>query len=107
MTNNNVLSNVSHIKNEEVPEFVGQIIDIFEDFLKEKNINIENPEKSEIEDNEAIIYGSDYDSLRDSLVSMMKAWDIIDEEVLPGNSNANLDSLMLKMMIDSYDKNIH
>ena len=36
------------------------IIDIFEDFLEEKGINIDNPEREGDEDNAAIIYGTDY-----------------------------------------------
>ena len=54
-------------------ELVGQVIDIFEDFLENKGVNIDNPEKSEavavatqggIDESEcAILYGSDYDEL--------------------------------------------
>ena len=55
------------------PEGIGQIIDIFEDFLEEKGVKIENPEKQDAiyqgEDPEglAIIYGSDYDMLATAL----------------------------------------
>lgn len=63
-------------------EFVGQIIDIFEDFLTEKNITLENPEKEENQDvqpdgEQAIIYGSDYGQLQTNLESMLKNWNII------------------------------
>ena len=38
-------------------EFIGQIIDLFEDFLDEKNVKISNPEAVENgEENAAIIY---------------------------------------------------
>lgn len=38
-------------------EFIGQIIDLFEDFLDEKNVKISNPEAVEDgEENVAIIY---------------------------------------------------
>lgn len=63
-------------------EFVGQIIDIFEDFLTEKNITLENPEKEENQDvqpdeEQAIIYSSDYGQLQTNLESMLKNWNII------------------------------
>lgn len=68
---------------ESMPEFIGQIIDIFEDFLEEKDILIENAEKADAslaeEDLEtsAIISGSDYDALQRSLESMMMSWRIL------------------------------
>ena len=43
-------------------EFVGQIIDIFEDFLTEKKVNLYNADKQG-EPDEAIIYGSDEEHL--------------------------------------------
>ncbi len=62
-------------------EFVGQIIDIFEDFLEEKGITISNPEKDEDdEENAAIIYGSDYGIIQDALELMMRNWKITEEE---------------------------
>lgn len=61
-------------------EFFGQIIDIFEDFLAEKGIEIENDEREDYgaEDDEelAIIFGSDYDYIRDRLAEMMARWGI-------------------------------
>ena len=82
-------NNVSLVRNKDVPEFIGQIIDIFEDFLEEKNISIENSEKSESEDNPAIIYVTDYGSLRESLTSMMEAWNIIDKENTVNQEDTN------------------
>ena len=38
-------------------EFIGQIIDVFEDFLEQHNVVIKN-----VEDTDAIIFGADYDS---------------------------------------------
>ena len=61
------------------PEFLGRIIDIFEDFLEEKGVDIDNPEKEE-NDDAAIIYGSDYGILQDQLKDLMKAWRIISDE---------------------------
>jgi len=62
-------------------EFIGGIIDIFEDFLEEKGIRLDNPEIDEAiergDDPEtiAIIYGSDYDSIRENLEDMLEAKD--------------------------------
>ena len=64
--------------NDERMEFLGQIIDIFEDFLDEKGVWFENPEREEEEDdNLAIIYGSDYDELSNRLEDMMVAWNVL------------------------------
>ena len=58
-----------NVKIEDRAEFVGQIIDIFEDFLEERGVMITNSEREEsAEDNSAIIYGSDYGELSDSAV---------------------------------------
>ena len=62
----------------DTPEFLGRIIDIFEDFLEEKGIDIDNPEKED-NDDAAIIYGSDYGILQDQLKDLMKAWGIISD----------------------------
>ena len=67
------------INNEDTSEFLGRIIDIFEDFLEEKGINIDNSEKEE-DDDAAIIYGSDYGILQDRLTDLLKAWEIINDE---------------------------
>ena len=63
----------------DINEFLGCIIDIFEDFLEEKNISIENPEKRINGDTEGqtIIYGSDYGLLKDQLYKLMSAYSII------------------------------
>lgn len=61
-------------------EFFGQIIDIFEDFLAEKEIEIENEQRedygAEEDDELAIIFGSDYDYIRYRLAEMMARWGI-------------------------------
>lgn len=46
------------IADEDMPEFVGQMIDIFEDFLDEKGVTIEHEECDEDIDT-TNIYGSD------------------------------------------------
>ena len=66
------------IKKENQNELVGQIIDIFEDFLEDHNIDLANEERDEDTDNAAIIYGSDYGQLQEELLELLKAWRIID-----------------------------
>lgn len=56
-------------------EFVGQIIDIFEDFLAEKKVNIYNADKQG-EPDEAIIYGNDYDFLAKKIRCLMGNWNV-------------------------------
>ena len=73
------LGKKSPVDSDDVLEFVGQIIDIFEDFLEGKGIQIDNPEK-ESQDDPAIIYGSDYGDLSDDLKNLLAAWKIIDKE---------------------------
>lgn len=62
-------------------EFIGNIIDIFEDFLDEKGVTLEQPERDdEIElngDCAANIYGSDYDSISNSLETLLRRWEVI------------------------------
>lgn len=66
---------------EQKEEFIGQIIDIFEDFLDEKGCDIENEERNaDDEPISAIIYRSDYDALSDRLTSMMTNWGILKKE---------------------------
>lgn len=48
-------------------EYAAAIIDVIEDFLTEKDVVIDNDEHDNIED-EAIIYGSDFDFLMDKIV---------------------------------------
>ena len=65
---------VLHIADEDEPELVGEIVDIFENFLDEKGISIENDEKDGYDDDEAIIYGSDYDEIADGIRNVLKSW---------------------------------
>ena len=77
---NDALSEFPPISENDRAEFIGQIIDIFEDFLGEKGITIPNSEKNETDDeNTAIIYGSDYGYCQDRLEEMMRNWKILEE----------------------------
>lgn len=54
-------------------EFIGQIIDQFEDFLEERDIALNNDERDEDPD-AAIIYGSDYGDLYLRLETLIMNW---------------------------------
>ena len=64
-------------------EFLGQIIDIFEDFLEERGIDSRSEYNSISKggtadpDNAAIIYGTDYGCLAEELEVMMVSWDLM------------------------------
>lgn len=72
--------NTTKIKDGDLCELVGQIIDIFEDFLEEKGIQIDNPEKDEAvicgehPDDLAIIYGTDYGELQSQIEATLVRW---------------------------------
>ena len=80
MKNKKSKYNTTKISKDDLPEFTGQIIDIFEDFLDDRNIVLDNPEKEEaIKDGEdpdeiANIYGSDYGELQTAIESTMINW---------------------------------
>mgnify|MGYP007089288800 CR=1 FL=1 len=60
---------VWHRKDECKEEITGKIIDIFEDFLEEKGVDIPNAEKDT--ENTAHIYGKDYDILSEKITSVI------------------------------------
>lgn len=64
------------IKQENKTEFLGQLIDVVEDWLEEKEIEIPNEEKDELD--AAIIYGSDYDKLQSGFISIMESYHVFD-----------------------------
>lgn len=62
------------LTNSDRMEMLGCFIDIFEDWLEEKGITVEdipNEEREEDEDNSTIIYGSDYDLLTSKIESVL------------------------------------
>lgn len=63
------------IKQTDEAEFIGQFIDVFEDFLDSKGICIDNADRDEDDDNAAIIYGEDYDILADEILSVLHNWE--------------------------------
>ena len=63
-------------------ELIGGIIDIFEDFLDKKGVTLESLEESDEMEldggTNANIYGTDYDSISDSLESLLRSWKVIE-----------------------------
>lgn len=70
------------VKTNDRAEFIGQIIDIFEDFLAEKGIEIPNDDRED--ENDAIIYGMDYGELQTNLEAMMTSWGVLEECEMEG-----------------------
>ena len=67
------------ISKEDKPELIGQLIDIFEDFLEEKGIEIENPQKTEDnEESAAILYGDDYAALEKEIEKTLVNWKLLE-----------------------------
>lgn len=71
------------IQGHDIPEFVGQIIDAFEDFLAERNIVLPNDEidgavaDGSDADEVAIIYGTDYGQLQSAIEEILSQWSLV------------------------------
>ena len=72
------------ITKEDRKEFIGQVIDIFEDFLDEKGIVIPNEDRDTDPDLEpegsTNIYGNDYDSIKEKLEKLFINWNVLEDE---------------------------
>lgn len=72
------------ITKEDRKEFIGQVIDVFEDFLDKKGIIISNDERdidSDLEpEGSTNIYGNDYDSIREKLEKLFINWSVLEDE---------------------------
>lgn len=68
------------------PWFICEVIQIFEDFLDMKGIELENSEKEEAiedgqdEDSIANIYGTDYGWLQSDLEGTLEQWNLVKKE---------------------------
>ena len=76
-----------------IAELKGQLIDIFEDFLDEKGIILENPEKYQDENLDpkeaANIFGSDYGEIGDKIERTLTNWGVFDKELSIDTPNAS------------------
>ena len=72
---------VPAVEMENTPEFVGQLIDIFEDFLDEKGVVIPNEDRENDPDFEpetiVNIYGEDYGFLQEKLMKTLWNWNVV------------------------------
>ena len=70
------------IKKEDKSEFIGQIMDLFEDFLDEYGIKI--PQKEGVNDYDpdtpANLCGKAYDNLTEHLQTFFRSWGVIKDE---------------------------
>ena len=66
------------LNNSERMELIGQLVDVFEDFLDARGIGILNPEKNEDPD-AANIYGTDYSEIADGLEATLTNWNLIEK----------------------------
>lgn len=64
--------------NENLLEFIGQIICVFEDFLDNKGIVIPNPERDD--ESDASIYGDDYFNLESGIYDVLEKWGVLEEK---------------------------
>lgn len=68
------------VNREDTCEFLGQIIDVFEDFLDARGI--QNPKLRNVDprENVANIVDEDYDDLRNNLARLMVNWGVIHQD---------------------------
>lgn len=58
-------------------ELYGQFIDLFEDFLEERNVCFADPEEKDTPEKDAVITGDDYDELKQNIESLLVNWNLI------------------------------
>lgn len=78
------------VKRDDLPEFCGQLIDEFEDFLEARHIMLLNSERDDDPD-AAIIYGSDYDDLCAAIVHILDSWLLLEKPI--GERSAMVEKL--------------
>lgn len=86
----------SQLNENNVAEFVGQMVDILEDYLETKGVTpdmLKNPEKGDDED-AAIIFGSDYDIIDDAVRTELDLLDLV------GRPDVNLSAANMKLAVD-------
>lgn len=80
------------------PEFIGQIVDKFEDYLAENEIGLQNADREEAiksgdieSDGAAIIYGDHYDMIGDTVSRAIEDYNLMDEAFI--NAGAQEDAI--------------
>ena len=64
------------LNEDNILDFIGNIIDIFEDFLTERDIVPFNDEPQEDNDPPVYIYGADYFEIEDKIKETLKNWEM-------------------------------
>lgn len=70
------LTHALNLGNDRKLEFLHDIIDVFEGFLDDKGIVIDNPDKAQSED-PANIYGCDYGDLESEIECVLRRWEVL------------------------------
>lgn len=81
--------------NECPEEFIGQIIDIMEDYISEKNQNTAGDTQDAVH-----IQGDDYTHLSDALKDTLKKWGVFGKNTESGQTNAEMLSDALNCISD-------
>lgn len=58
-------------------EMYGQFIDLFEDFLEERNVCFADSKEKDTSEKDAVIAGDDYDELKQNIESLLVNWNLI------------------------------
>ncbi|MBQ5832606.1 MAG: hypothetical protein IIW43_03920 [Selenomonadales bacterium] len=58
-------------------ELIAQLIEVFEDFLDDRGIVLDNDEKAESGESAANVYGTDYGEIQTSLETVLRNWGIL------------------------------
>lgn len=72
------------ISRDELRDFIGQILDVFEDYLEDKGVEILNEDRNDAiaagEDPEGlcILYGTDYGNLESDIEEILINWKVVD-----------------------------
>ena len=90
------------------PEFVGQIVDIFEDYLEAKNISLVNQEREdaidegEIDEEEAaILYGDSYDMIGSEIEFAIDQYSLYDSPVVDKSAMADITKAIIEGFKDA------
>lgn len=93
------------------PEFIGQIVDIFEDYLSEKEITLQNEDRDiaieageyDDPDEAAMIYGDQYDVIGDAVSQMIDDHNLMDHTF----SDENKETHQIDMIMSSFYDVLH
>lgn len=58
-------------------ELIAQLIEVFEDFLDDRGIVLDNDEKAESGESAANVYGTDYGEIQTGLETVLRNWGIL------------------------------